>query len=117
MPRGKRTPAKTLIQKRLLADKKARVAKYTEHELARYREARGIETLAKKLKPREVKALRKAFLHLETREAARKIFIKIAKKYGVTSGALDQALAVKLGKRVTWPFEEKPKLKLDEQKS
>jgi hypothetical protein len=70
---------------------------YSKEELDMHRRIRGIHALAKNLKRLEVRLLALAIADVEHWGKARKVFVKIAKKHGVSLGDLEQALAVKLG--------------------
>ena len=60
----------------------------------------GHRALARALTVREIATLRRAIFDVETRHRSRIAFQRIAKKYGVTSGDLEVAINIRLGKRI-----------------
>lgn len=96
---GKPKP-RNFSKKNKIVRRKYRSSAYSAEELHKYRKRRRIFPLVKKLRTLEVRALVAAFIHVESIGRAGRIFAKIAKKYNVSSGDLEQALAIKLGPKV-----------------
>ncbi len=94
----KRTTAGNINKNKKIVRREYYGPAHSEAELHLHR--RRLGSLAKRLKPSHVRALVAAFIHVESKSGAARIFSKIAKRYGVSSGDLEQALAIKLGPRV-----------------
>ena len=96
----KKTPANKLPKKRKRA-RKAVAAKNAPGSFGRTpRELHIIKELAKTLSARELVELRRAISQVETRDAKRRTFHRIAENHGVSSGDLEIALNLRLEKRV-----------------
>ena len=95
--RRKKTPANKLPKKR----KKAKAAKDQHGGFGRTKkEVKRIADLAKSLSVRELAGLRRAISGVESREAKRRTFHRIAVKHGVSSGDLELALNFRLRERI-----------------
>jgi len=76
-----------------------RAEQWSSAGLERDRREREHNELASKLTASEVDQLSRAIANVEFKKSARETFIAVAKKYKVSSGDLEQALAIRFGNR------------------